>query len=246
MTDALNAQSRSPRNAPDGDMPGDDAPHILVIDDDRRIRELLRSYLSDSGFRVSAAGSAAEAREHMRSLEFDLLVLDIMMPGETGLEFARSLRTASPIPILMLTARAETDDRIAGLETGVDDYLPKPFEPRELVLRIDSILRRRAPATANRTEVTMGDCRFHIERGELKRDGVTVRLTTRERDLLRIFASNAGKAVGRGELSADTSGSGARAVDVQVNRLRRKIEPDPATPVYLQTVRGAGYILYTD
>jgi two-component system phosphate regulon response regulator OmpR len=245
MTDILSTGSNL-RHEGVAERPGDDAPHVLVIDDDRRIRELLRTYLTEHGFRVSAAGSAGEAREHMRGLEFDLLVLDVMMPGETGLDFAQSLRGTSAIPILMLTARAETEDRISGLEAGVDDYLPKPFEPRELVLRIHSILRRRQPAETARAEIVMGQCRFHIERGELKRDGVTVRLTTRERDLLRIFAAKAGKAVGRGELSPDASGSGARAVDVQINRLRRKIEPDPATPVYLQTVRGAGYILYTD
>jgi two-component system phosphate regulon response regulator OmpR len=245
MMDALKTHTGINRSGAESALPSD-APHILVIDDDRRIRELIRSYLTDNGFRVSATGSAAEAREHMRGLEFDLLVLDVMMPGETGLDFARSLRGSSDVPILMLTARTETDDRIAGLEAGVDDYLPKPFEPRELVLRINSVLRRQMPAAAARTEIAMGQCRFHIERGELKRDGVTVRLTTRERDLLRIFAANAGKAIGRNELAADATGSGARAVDVQINRLRRKIEPDPANPVYLQTVRGAGYILYTD
>src|SRR5690606_13051364 len=150
-------------------------------------------------------------------------VLDVMMPGETGLDFARSLHGRSAIPILMLTARADTDDRIAGLEAGVDDYLPKPFEPRELVLRINSVLRRRAPAAAAQVEISMGQCRFHIERGELKRDGVTVRLTTRERDLLRIFAAHAGRSIGRGDLASDVTGSGARAGDVQINRLRRKI-----------------------
>lgn len=237
----LSALDAPPRQSPDVD-----TPHILVIDDDRRIRELLKSYLSETGFRVSVADSAAQARERMRGLEFDLLILDVMMPGETGLEFAAGLRDRSTIPILMLTARAGSDDRIAGLETGVDDYLPKPFEPRELVLRINNILRRQEPAVAVPDEVAMGGCSFHIERGELRRDGVTIRLTTRERDLLRIFASNPGRAVSRAELSGDGSGGGARAVDVQVNRLRRKIEPDPATPVYLQTVRGAGYILYTD
>lgn len=237
----LSASEAQPRRGLDVD-----TPHILVIDDDRRIRELLKSYLSENGFRVSVADSPARARDRMRGLEFDLLILDIMMPGETGLEFAADVRERSAVPILMLTARAGGGDRIAGLETGVDDYLPKPFEPRELVLRINNILRRQEPAVSVPEEVAMGGCSFHIGRGELRRDGITIRLTTRERDLLRIFAVNPGRAVSRSELSGDGSGGGARAVDVQVNRLRRKIEPDPATPVYLQTVRGAGYILYTD
>lgn len=217
-----------------------------MIDDDRRIRELLKSYLSENGFRISVANSAAQARERMRGLEFDLLILDVMMPGESGLELAASLRDTSKVPILMLTARTDSQDRIAGLETGVDDYLSKPFEPRELLLRINNVLRRQEPTAPVPVEIVMGNCSFHIERGELRQNDTTVRLTTRERDLLRIFALNPGRAISRSELSGDTSSGSARAVDVQVNRLRRKIEPDPATPVYLQTVRGAGYILYTD
>jgi len=232
---------------PKADLPPlDSAPHILIIDDDRRIRELLRSFLSEHGFRVTTAASAVDARKRMDGLSFDLLVLDVMMPGETGLQLAESIRQDSTIPIVMLTALAETENRVAGLETGVDDYLAKPFEPRELVLRINNILRYHTAEEETVETIAMGPCSFNIARGELKRHGTTVRLTTRERDLLRIFAMNKGKTVTRSTLSPGQGAAGARAVDVQINRLRRKIEPDPAAPVYLQTVRGAGYILYAD
>ena len=224
--------------------PDDNAPHILVVDDDSRIRDLLARYLHDHGFRVTTAIDAAAARATMRSLSFDLLILDVMMPQESGLDFARSLRSESQVPILMLTARAEPEQRIEGLETGVDDYLAKPFDPRELLLRVSNVLRRGGTAPAG--EVRMGDFIFHVTRGELKRDGETVRLTERERDLLRYFAQRPGMPVSRHELAKDADSGGERAVDVQINRLRRKIEKDPANPVYLQTVRGKGYILYTD
>ncbi|HEX7775002.1 MAG TPA: response regulator [Parvibaculum sp.] len=224
--------------------PDEDAPHILIVDDDRRIRELLQRYLAEHGYRVSAAENAGEARARLAGLAFDLIVLDVMMPGESGLEFAASLRRSSSVPILMLTARAETDDRIAGLESGVDDYLPKPFEPRELLLRIGTILRR-ARATGSRGEdVTFGDCRFNAARGELKRDGEIVRLTTREVQLMRIFATHPGRTLSRLDLCDDEAAE--RSIDVQINRLRRKIEIDPRNPVYLQTVRGEGYVLMPD
>jgi two-component system, OmpR family, phosphate regulon response regulator OmpR len=234
----------TPIKAHRGVCPDDNAPHILVVDDDSRIRDLLARYLQDNGFRVSTAVDAATARATMRSLAFDLLILDVMMPLESGLDFARSLRTESRVPILMLTARAEPEQRIEGLETGVDDYLAKPFEPRELLLRVSNVLRRGgAPATG---EVRMGEFVFHISRGELKRDNETIRLTERERDLLRYFAQRPGMPVSRHELAKDADSGGERAVDVQINRLRRKIENDPANPVYLQTVRGKGYILYSE
>ena len=228
-----------------GDGPDDNAPHILVVDDDSRIRDLLARYLHGHGFRVTTAIDAESARATMRSLAFDLLILDVMMPKESGIEFARSLRTESQVPILMLTARAEPEQRIEGLETGVDDYLAKPFDPRELLLRVSNVLRRGASAPAS-GEVRMGDFIFHVSRGELKRDGETVRLTERERELLRYFAQRPGTPVSRHELAKDADSGGERAVDVQINRLRRKIENDPANPVYLQTVRGKGYILYSE
>lgn len=222
----------------------DDQPHILVVDDDRRIRNLLQAYLLDNGFRVSVAASAAEARDKMRSVAFDLMVLDIMMPGETGLSLTASLRgEGNRVPVLMLSALAETTDRIAGLETGSDDYLAKPFEPRELLLRIQGLLRRQDQPGRSGTEVAFGPFVFHMRRGELRKGGELVRLTTRERDFLRRLAASAGQPVARADLAPDSSDEGGRAVDVQINRLRQKIEDDPSNPFYLQTVRGTGYVL---
>jgi two-component system phosphate regulon response regulator OmpR len=169
-----------------------------------------------------------------------------MMPGENGIALARDLKSSSNIPICMLTARAEPEERIEGLEIGVDDYIAKPFEPRELLLRLQNILRRRQGPSGPREEIAMGDFVFHVERGELKRGEESIKLTERERDLLRHFAQRPGTPVARHELAADDSTGTERAIDVQINRLRRKIESDPANPVYLQTVRGKGYILYTD
>jgi two-component system phosphate regulon response regulator OmpR len=229
------------------DCPRDDAPHLLVVDDDMRIRTLLSRFLGSHGFRVTAAASAAEARRHLSLLAFDLLVVDVMMPGETGLEFTQTLRRSSDVPILMLTARTEIPHRIRGLEVGADDYLAKPFEPRELLLRITNILKRGATPPPPAIEmVRFGPFTFHVERGELKRDGGVVRITDRERDMLRIFAAAPGKTIRRHELLKVSNGGGERAVDVQVNRLRRKIEADPANPIYLQTTRGIGYRLLVD
>jgi len=225
----------------------EEKPHILVIDDDRRIRELLQSYLAENGFRVSVAPTAAVARDKMRGLTFDLLILDVMMPGESGTSLAQSLRGAQErIPILMLSALSEIEDRINGLMAGSDDYLPKPFEPRELLLRVQNLLRRVAPPADQRIDVRFGECLFNITRGELRRNGELVKLTTRERELLRLFIQNAGKPITRSELSPDGAEDNARTVDVQINRLRQKIEEDPSNPVYLQTVRGAGYTLHVD
>jgi two-component system phosphate regulon response regulator OmpR len=232
--------------APRGDPLPDDAPHVLVVDDDQKIRDLLARYLHEHGFRVTTAADAVNARAALRGLTFDIMLLDVMMPGETGLELARELKIASRIPICMLTARSEPEDRIEGLEAGVEDYLPKPFEPRELLLRLRNILRRGQPRQGGGEEVRMGAYTFHIGRGELKRDEETIKLTERERDLLRQFAQRPGTPIQRHELSSDDSTGSERAIDVQINRLRRKIEIDPSNPVYLQTVRGKGYILYTD
>ncbi len=229
------------------DRPNDDAHHILVIDDDMRIRTLLTRFLGTSGFRVSAAASAAEARRQMGGISFDLLVVDVMMPGESGLEFAEALRRTSNVPILMLTARAETPHRIRGLEVGADDYLAKPFEPRELLLRINNILKRASePEIPAVQSISFGPFTFNIERGELKRGDSVVRITDRERDLLRIFAAHPGETVKRQEFLKISNGGGERAVDVQINRLRRKIEDDPSNPVHLQTARGIGYRLLVD
>lgn len=224
----------------------DNAPHILVVDDDQKIRALLGRFLGGHGFRVTEAQDAATARSYMRGLSFDLVLLDVMMPGETGLSLARDLKATRPVPICMLTALADTEDRISGLEAGVDDYISKPFEPRELILRIRNILRRGQAPDQSRDEIRMGPCSFNITRGELKRDEENIRLTERERDLMRLFAQRIGVPVPRHELSSDESTGSERAIDVQINRLRRKIEADPSNPVYLQTARGKGYILYTD
>ena len=225
----------------------DNAPHVLLVDDDHKIRELLARYLTENGFRVTAAADAAMARAALRGLSFDVILLDVMMPGENGLDLARELKVTRPIPICMLTARSEPGNRIEGLEAGVDDYVQKPFEPRELLLRLRNILKRGDNASGgSREEVRMGPFVFHIGRGELKRDDVTVKLTEKERDLLRQFAQRRGLPIQRHELANEGETGSERAVDVQINRLRRKIESDPANPVYLQTVRGKGYILYTD
>ncbi|MEP2830419.1 response regulator [Parvibaculum sp.] len=225
--------------------PADDAPHILIVDDDRRIRELLKRYLSDSGYRITTAEHAAEARARLQGMSFDLLVLDVMMPGESGLDLTRDLRRTSNVPILMLTARGEASDRIDGLERGVDDYLAKPFEPRELLLRIGTILRRtQAPGMRKHDELSLGPCRFNVTRGELWDGDRQIRLTTREVQLMRIFAANPGKPLSRLDLCDNEAAE--RSIDVQINRLRRKLEADPKNPLYLQTVRGEGYALMPD
>ena len=224
--------------------PADGAPHLLVVDDDRRIRDLLLRFLQREGYRVTTAESAAEARAKLGGLSFDLLILDVMMPGETGFELTQAIRTSSSVPILMLTARDETENRIRGLEIGADDYLAKPFEARELILRINNILRRQYVAKGPVVRhVKFGDFVFHLDRGELRRGDEVVRLTDREREMLSALAATPGETVPRLALAGNGAGAGERAVDVQVNRLRRKIEDDPANPLLVQTVRGIGYRL---
>jgi len=224
----------------------DDAPHVLVVDDDQRIRDLLARYLYENGFRVTTSRDAESAKAAMRGLSFDLVLVDWMMPGQSGLDLARELKATKSVPICMLTAQSDPEQRIAGLEAGVDDYIPKPFEPRELLLRLRNIIRRGQAPTASGEEVRMGAYVFHVGRGELKRDDESIKITERERELLRQFASRPGVPIPRHELSNDDATGNERAIDVQINRLRRKIENDPSNPVYLQTVRGKGYILYTD
>ena len=223
--------------------PADDAPHLLLVDDDRRIRDLLSRFLAGEGYRVTTAMSAVDARAKLLGLHFDLLILDVMMPGETGFDLARSIRDTSSVPIIMLTALHEAESRIEGLRIGADDYVAKPFEPRELVLRIGNILRRAAPAPIIRLEsISFGPYVYHLERGELRQGDAAIHLTDRERDMLRVLAATPGETVPRGALTGgDTVNE--RAVDVQINRLRRKIERDPANPLFLQAVRGIGYRL---
>ncbi|MHA6326275.1 response regulator [Roseivivax sp. CAU 1753] len=227
--------------------------HLLIVDDDERIRGLLQKFLMRHGFLVSAARDAGHARRILTGLEFDLLVLDVMMPGEDGVSLTRFIRENSATPILLLTARAETEDRIAGLEAGADDYLAKPFEPKELLLRINAILRRMPevePETAQPKVITLGPIRYDVERGEMWRGAEPVRLTATEAQLMRIFSKAPGMALSRSQLvedlGRDKDQAQERAVDVQITRLRRKLEANPKEPRYLQTVRGAGYMLSPD
>ena len=224
--------------------PSDDAPHLLIVDDDRRIRDLLSRYLAGEGYRVTTAESAGEARAKLDGLSFDLLILDVMMPGETGFDLAQAIRASSHVPILMLTARDESESRIKGLEIGADDYVAKPFEPRELSLRINNILKRSQPIIPPLVEsVRFGPFVFHLSRGELRHGEEVIHLTDREREMLRMLAVVPGETVTRIALAGGGASAGERAVDVQVNRLRRKIERDPANPLFVQTVRGIGYRL---
>jgi two-component system phosphate regulon response regulator OmpR len=231
-----------------------DEPHLLVVDDDARIRELLRRYLAGSGFRVTIAADATEARSKLASMEFDLVVLDVMMPGENGFDLTRSLRETAAMgktsrtPILLLTAMAEPGDRITGLERGADDYLAKPFEPRELVLRIRNILQRVSPAAPEtHRHVRFDVFRFDLERGELLRGEEPVRLTAAEAGLLSALVRRPNEPIARETLAEEAQFSGnARTVDVQMTRLRRKIEANPKFPRYIQTVRGTGYVFKPD
>lgn len=242
-------------------MAGADQPHVLVVDDDDRLRDLLTRYLGENGFSVSAACNALEARSSLAGLQFDLIVLDVLMPGEKGVDLARDLReNGSRVPILLLTALTETEDRIAGLEAGVDDYLAKPFEPRELVLRIEAILRRygelpdvEETASSDDTDssVTFGQYSFDTARMILQRGDEHIYLTTAEQALLSALVKRTGQTTSREDLQAMMGGNAvdgttSRSIDVQVTRLRRKFEDDPKQPRYLQTVRGRGYVLYTD
>ena len=229
---------------------GTERRHLLVIDDDDRIRSLIREYLARAGFRVSVAADAAAARKLVEQLSFDLLVLDVMMPGEDGFSFARWLRgrpgDTGRTPVLILTARGQPDDRITGLSLGADDYLAKPFEPEELALRIEAILRRATPRAPAGGRIHLGRCSFDPARGELWRGDDPVRLTEGETQLLRQLAGAANAPVDRFELARASAEAAGRAVDLQVTRLRRKIEDDPKNPRYLQTVRGIGYMLAPD
>ena len=228
-------------------MLSDDTPHILVIDDDTRLRELLRKYLSDNGFWVTTAADAAEARRRMEGLYFDVLILDRMMPGEDGLSFARTLRPDSDIPILMLTAMGEVEARIDGLEAGVDDYLSKPFEPRELLLRIRTIRSERKRRKLDSFErIRLGCAEYDPEQGFLTVDGEPMRLTSAEAASFRVIRRAWFSLEPRRAYRRCAIDGGERAIDVQVTRLRRKIEPDPRVPQYLQTVRGRGYVLRPD
>lgn len=221
-------------------------PHLLIVDDDDRIRELLKKYLAQGGARVSTAEDADAARRLMQSFDFDLLIIDVMMPKEDGFSLAESVRAGSNVPIILLTARGLAEDRIKGLSLGADDYVAKPFEPAELALRISAILRRGARTAAAGEEVKFGPYAFNSQRGELSREGRAIRLTEAEVLMLRVLAAKGGDSISREELAKRTGAGVERSVDVQVTRLRKKIETDPRAPVFLQTVRGVGYRLAID
>lgn len=227
--------------------------HLLIVDDDERIRSLLQKFLMRHGFLVTAARDAAHARRILAGLDFDMIVLDVMMPGEDGLALTASLRETMQTPILLLTAKGETENRIEGLEAGADDYLAKPFEPKELLLRINAILRRMPEAGAADVApkvMSLGAFRYDLERGEMWEGDALVRLTATEVQLMKIFSAQPGEPLSRAklveELGRDRGQAQERAVDVQITRLRRKIEDNPKQPRYLQTVRGAGYMLAPD
>ncbi|MFT5797478.1 MAG: two-component system phosphate regulon response regulator OmpR [Candidatus Azotimanducaceae bacterium] len=227
--------------------------HLLIVDDDERIRVLLQKFLMRNGFLVTAARDAQHARRILTGLDFDMLILDVMMPGEDGLSLCRSIRETRQTPILLLTAKGETGNRIEGLEAGADDYLPKPFEPKELLLRINAILRR-MPETPAEDIVPkilhLGPIRYDLERGEMWQGEDLVRLTATEMQLMKIFSAKPREPISRNklveDLGRDRGQAQERAVDVQITRLRRKIETNPKQPRYLQTVRGAGYMLAPD
>lgn len=226
----------------------EEKPHILVVDDDNRLRALLEKFLSDQGFMVTAAADAAEARRRLERFVFDLVVLDVMMPGESGIALLESLRREKSVPVLMLSAMGEAEDRIKGLECGAEDYLAKPFEPRELVLRIRAVLRRNDAAAGKARQLSFGDYRFDMSNGQLMCRNEVVHLTSGEAALLKALAAEAGRPLSRETLAAALPGNPTgRSVDVQVTRLRKKIgDSEEGKPIYLQTVRGAGYVLYAD
>jgi|TARA_B110000908_G_scaffold89077_1_gene106070 two-component system phosphate regulon response regulator OmpR len=227
--------------------------HLLIVDDDERIRVLLQKFLMRNGFLITAARDAQHARRILTGLDFDMLILDVMMPGEDGLSLCRSIRETRQTPILLLTAKGETGNRIEGLEAGADDYLPKPFEPKELLLRINAILRRMPETPAEDIVpkiLRLGPIRYDLERGEMWQGEDLVRLTATEMQLMKIFSAKPGEPISRNklveDLGRDRGQAQERAVDVQITRLRRKIETNPKQPRYLQTVRGAGYMLAPD
>ena len=229
-------------------------PHLLIVDDDERIRSLLQQFLVQSDYLVSTAEDAEQARTLLSAIEFDLIILDVMMPGQDGISFTAELRTLqNNTPILLLTARGETEDRIKGLEAGADDYLPKPFEPKELLLRINAILRRMPDLKEDQMmpkTLSLGHLKYDVARNELWEGETQIRLTTTESQLMKIFTSALGEPISRIDLvtslGRDVSSAQDRAIDVQITRLRRKIEVNPGQPRYLQTVRGAGYMLLFD
>jgi two-component system phosphate regulon response regulator OmpR len=224
-----------------------DAPHILLVDDDERLRQLLTRFLSEQGMQVTAASDAADARRKLSYFLYDAAIVDVMMPGENGIQLTQSIKQSGDLPVLMLTAMSEVEDRVAGLESGADDYLPKPFEPRELILRLRNVMKRTTPiaGAGNTDDAAFGEYLFDMDRLQLTRRGDVVALTMSEAMLLKELARRMGEAVSRSELARSTQGEAAneRSVDMLITRLRRKVEPDASRPVHILTIRGEGYML---
>ena len=220
--------------------------HILIVDDDDKIRDLLKQYLKNNNFFVSTAINASDAEEKLKIVKFDLAIIDIMMPGKDGLQLTKEIREKIDLPIILLTAKGEADDRVRGLELGAEDYLPKPFEPKELLLRIKNVIKRIKKDKHLITSIKIGKVNINIKKMEIQKDKKIIKINASEKILLENMISSAGKIFSREEISKITNLMQERSIDVLVTRLRQKIEPDPKNPKYLQTVRGAGYVLWLD
>ena len=223
-----------------------DKKHILVVDDDQKIKELISQYLIEQNFIVTTAESSAEAKDRMELFSFDLIVLDIMMPGQDGLDLTREIRLKTDLPIILLTAKGDPSDRIKGLELGADDYVPKPFEPKELLLRIKNILNKIKKLKEVNEVINFGEAKLYIKKMIIKNKQNIFKINASEKKLLEEMILSAGKVFDRNDISKLINLKKERAVDVMITRLRQKIEPDPKNPVYLQTVRGNGYVLWSD
>ncbi len=220
--------------------------HILIIDDDEKIRDLLKQYLKNNNFFVSTAINASDAEEKLKIIKFDLAIIDIMMPGKDGLQLTKEIRERIDLPIILLTAKGEPDDRVRGLELGAEDYLPKPFEPKELLLRIKNVIKRVKKDKNLINLIKIGKANINIKKMEIQRENIKIKINASEKILLENMISSAGKIFSREEISKITNLTQERSIDVLVTRLRQKIEPDPKNPKYLQTIRGSGYVLWLD
>lgn len=220
--------------------------HILIIDDDEKIRDLLKQYLKNNNFFVSTAINASDAEEKLKIIKFDLAIIDIMMPGKDGLQLTKEIREKIDLPIILLTAKGEPEDRVRGLELGAEDYLPKPFEPKELLLRIKNVIKRIKKNKYVITSIKIGKASINMKKMEIQKEKKVIKINASEKILLENMIGSAGKIFSREEISKITNLTQERSIDVLVTRLRQKIEPDPKNPKYLQTVRGTGYVLWLD
>lgn len=220
--------------------------HILIIDDDEKIRDLLKQYLKNNNFFISTAINASDAEEKLKIIKFDLAIIDIMMPGKDGLQLTKEIREKIDLPIILLTAKGEPEDRVRGLELGAEDYLPKPFEPKELLLRIKNVIKRIRKNKYVITSIKIGKASINMKKMEIQKEKKVIKINASEKILLENMIGSAGKIFSRKEISKITNLTQERSIDVLVTRLRQKIEPDPKNPKYLQTVRGTGYVLWLD